>query len=199
MDIYKNILNFFFEVGAAERIQRTGPWVYGVADAETIAEHCYRVAIITFVLATMEKADVTKLTLYSLFHDIHEIRLLDRNSISQRYMETPNSVVDAVRTDQFKPLGDDVFKKFSEVLELSDAEFLLVKDADYIEDGLRAREHAENGMRGMEHWIDEIEGIIQTESAKKLWKHIRTTSSIDWALLAKQTSEEMKRDYLNKK
>lgn len=195
----KNILNFLFETGAIERIKRTGPWIYGVKDPENIAEHCYRTAIITFILATIEKADVYKLTIYSLFHDIHETRLLDRNGISHKYMETPNVVVDKIRSDQFKPLGKDIYQKFLEIIDLSPEEFLIVKDADFIDDGLRAREHSERGNNAMLHWIDEIGSIIQTKSAKELWTQIKDTSFVDWALLAKQTTEEVRNDYHNKK
>jgi putative hydrolase of HD superfamily len=198
-DQYKNILNFLFETGAAEKIKRTGPWVYGVKDPENIAEHCYRTAIITFILANLEGADVYKLTVYSLFHDIHELRLLDRNGISHKYMETPNSVVDAIHKDQFEPLGKEIDDKFGEVFNISDKEFLLVKDADFIDDGLRVKEYTAKGILGMDLWIDEIGSIIQTESAKKLWEHINTTSYVDWVLLAKQSTEEIKKDYFNKK
>ncbi len=202
MDNSIQVLNFLFELGAAERIKRTGPWVYGIKDPENIAEHCYRVAIVTFILASLEKkpqADVFRLTMYSLFHDVHEIRLLDRNGISQRYMATDNAVVDEIRDDQFMPLGKETYENFQRVIDLTEEEFLLVKDADFIEDGLRAKEHTENGFKGMEAWIDDISNIIQTKSAKRLWKDIRKVSYLDWTKTARQTLEEMKVDYLNKK
>lgn len=196
---YKNILKFLFEVGATERVRRTGPWVYGIKDPENVAEHSYRVAIITLVLARLEEADVSKLVMYSLIHDLHETRLLDRNAVSQKYLPTPNKTVDRIREDQFAPLGESIFSLYKEISNLTEEEFKIVKDADYIEDGLRAKELKDRGMNTLEHWLDEITPILTTKSAKKIWKEIKSTSFIQWVLDNKDSSKELKKHYSTKK
>jgi putative hydrolase of HD superfamily len=194
-DQAKNILSFFFEVGTAEEVRRTGLWNFGIKNTENVAEHSFRVAIITFVLASLEGADAYKLTTYSLFHDIHETRLLDRNAISQKYFPTPNEVVEQMRADQFSPLGAAVQTNANKMLNLSPEEFLIVKDADYMDDGLRAKEHVAQGTKDVQLWIDEVGEILQTASAKTLWTHIAEVDINDWWQVLKKTVEEMIEDH----
>ncbi len=70
-------LNFFAEAGLLKHIKRSGWWVAGIKDPETVAEHCFRCAVIGFYLAQMEKVDPYKVVTMTLFNDIHEARIND--------------------------------------------------------------------------------------------------------------------------
>ena len=49
------IANYLFEMGLLKRAKRTGWWIAGIKDPETIAEHSFRTAIIGAMLATQER------------------------------------------------------------------------------------------------------------------------------------------------
>lgn len=55
--------DFIFETGLLKRAKRTGWWIAGVKDPESIAEHSHRTALIGAVLAMMEGADPARVAL----------------------------------------------------------------------------------------------------------------------------------------
>ena len=50
----KELLNFIAEAGMLKRVRRSGWSVLGIKDAETVAEHSFRCAVIGYILASME-------------------------------------------------------------------------------------------------------------------------------------------------
>ena len=43
-----------------KRVKRSGWWVAGIDDPESVAEHSYRTALLGYILASLEGADPTK-------------------------------------------------------------------------------------------------------------------------------------------
>jgi len=64
----RNIVDFIAEAGLLKRIARSGWWVIGIKDQESVADHCFRCAVLGFILAKMEKADPYKVLLMTLFN-----------------------------------------------------------------------------------------------------------------------------------
>lgn len=62
------IVDYFFEAGTLKRAKRTGWWVAGIKDPESIAEHSHRVALISADLAITEGADPAKARASGLRH-----------------------------------------------------------------------------------------------------------------------------------
>ena len=50
-------LNFFAEAGLLKRVKRSGWWVAGIENPETVAEHCFRCAVIGYYIAHCEGVD----------------------------------------------------------------------------------------------------------------------------------------------
>ena len=50
----EGLTNFLYEMGLLKRCRRTGWWVAGVDDPESIAEHSFRAALIGYLLAVLE-------------------------------------------------------------------------------------------------------------------------------------------------
>ena len=63
-------LNFFAEAGLLKKIKRSGWWVAGIKDPESVAEHCFRCALIGYYIAHLEGVDPYKVVLMTLFNDI---------------------------------------------------------------------------------------------------------------------------------
>src|SRR5690349_19840537 len=85
-------------MGALKRAKRSGWWIAGVKDPETIAEHSWRTAVIGSVLAMMEGADPARVALLCTFHDTQETRIGDIPWIGRRYIQTASN--EEVTADQ---------------------------------------------------------------------------------------------------
>jgi putative hydrolases of HD superfamily len=53
----EGLTKFLYEMGLLKRHKRTGWWIAGIDNPESIAEHSFRTAIIGYLLAVMEGAD----------------------------------------------------------------------------------------------------------------------------------------------
>ena len=84
-DIQK-LAHFLYEVGSMRRIPRMHRQILLVDDnADNIASHSYRAAFIGWILAKEENADLYKVVMMCLLHDIGEIRSGDQNWVHKRY------------------------------------------------------------------------------------------------------------------
>jgi hypothetical protein len=72
------IVNFLYEIGSLKRVRRSGWWLTGVLMPESVADHSFRGAVIAFVVAEIEGIDPFRTAVICLFHDLNEIRLLER-------------------------------------------------------------------------------------------------------------------------
>jgi putative hydrolase of HD superfamily len=50
----RQLLNFISEAGMLKRVKRSGWWVLGIKDSESVAEHSFRCAVIGYVIAKEE-------------------------------------------------------------------------------------------------------------------------------------------------
>jgi HD domain len=92
----EGLTNFLYEMGLLKRYKRTGWWIAGIDNPESIAEHSFRTAIIGYLLAVMEGADPARTAALCLFHDTQETRLGDVPSVGKAYVITaPNPEVTA--------------------------------------------------------------------------------------------------------
>ena len=82
----KNVLQLIAEAGLLKKVRRSGWWVVGIKDCESVAEHSFRCAVIGYCLAKMEKADGYLVLLMTLFGDIQEARINDLHKMAQRYL-----------------------------------------------------------------------------------------------------------------
>lgn len=89
---------FLLEMGMLKRAKRSGWWIAGVKDPETIAEHSFRTALIGSVLAMMEGADPARTALLGLWHDTQETRVGDIPHIGRRYLDAADN--QSVTADQ---------------------------------------------------------------------------------------------------
>src|SRR5271167_4261902 len=80
-------LNFFAEAGLLKRVKRSGWWVAGIKDPESVAEHCFRCAVIGYYIAYCEDVDPFKVVTMTLFNDIHEARINDLHKMGHHYID----------------------------------------------------------------------------------------------------------------
>src|SRR5437016_13173167 len=86
-----NIAKYLYEIGQLKRVKRSGWWMAGINDPESIAEHSFRTAILGYILGYLEGVDTMKTATMCLFHDTHEARINDLHRVAKRYINLGNS------------------------------------------------------------------------------------------------------------
>ncbi len=179
----KDISKFFFELGQLKRVKRSGWWVAGIKDPETIAEHSFRAAIIARILAELEGADVNKVTTMVLIHDIPEARINDLHKVGARYIDFKKAEKSAFK-EQLEKLPEKISKEFyslfSELDKKETKEAIIAKDADLLECAIQAKEYLEQNYKDVENWINNVEKGLKTKSAKEILKLVKKGNSNDW-------------------
>ena len=105
-------LNFFAEAGLLKRVKRSGWWVAGIKDPETVAEHCFRCAVIGYFLAYCEGVDPFKVVTMTLFNDIHEARINDLHKMGHYYIDF-KAAEKKVFADQIRGLAPSVNRELT--------------------------------------------------------------------------------------
>ena len=183
-DIVENdIAKFLYEVGQLKRVKRSGWWIAGVKDPESVAEHTFRAAVITYLLARLEGADTGKAVLMALFHDLPEARTNDAHRIVRRYADWRN-VDKKAMNEQSKRLphevGNEVASFFEEFEKEASAEARLARDADLLECLIQAREYQALGYHDVVDWILNAQAALATESAKRIAAECLRTEPKEW-------------------
>jgi len=179
----RNLVDFLFECGQLKRVKRSGWWLIGIKDPETVAEHSFRTAIIGYLLGKLEGADEKKVALMGLFNDLHEARLNDLHKVGQRYIDFKLAETKAFN-EQMRKLPDEIsvelLKMFLDFQGEKSKEAVIARDADLLENALQAREYIKQGYSDAQDWIDNIRKLVRTESGKRLLKEIEKSDPDSW-------------------
>ncbi|MBB1247132.1 HD domain-containing protein [Streptomyces durbertensis] len=169
-------------MGVLKRAKRSGWWVAGVKDPETIAEHSFRVGLIASVLAMMEGADPARAALLGLWHDTQETRVGDIPHIGRRYLDAAkNETVTADQLSAAHPAVRAGGQRIVEEYENGDSpEVVCARDADRLECLVQAVEYREQGYANVQEWIDSSLAGLRTASAKALADAALNMSSVEW-------------------
>lgn len=178
-----DLAKFLYEMGQLKRVKRSGWWIAGVENPESVAEHSFRTAIIAYILAQLEGADSGKVVSMALFHDMAEARINDAHRIVRRYVNL-NNVDKEVAIDQSKRLPSDMAERisslFGELEEGVSPEAKVVRDADLLECLVQAREYQTLGYHDVVDWIFNARAALKTESAKKIAAECLKTEPKEW-------------------
>jgi len=170
---YKTV-NFLFEAGTLRKLARSHRQRLLTDDlSDNIASHSFRVSLIGYILANLERADVSKVLLMCLFHDVPEARSNDLNWVHKKYVKVfENEIIN----DQLVGLPNcgelkEVAKEFN---IRTTKESRIAKDADNIDQVLLLKEYYWAGNREAESWLKSRrqEKLLYTDSAKYLLKLI---------------------------
>ena len=179
----KDIAKFLYETGQLKRVKRSGWWIAGVENPETVAEHSFRTVVIAYILAQLEGVDLEKVVTMALFHDMAEARTNDAHRIVRRYVKWEDVDRKAVE-DQSKRLPDGIAKRmtslFEELGEEVSPEARVVRDADLLECIVQAREYQTIGYHDVADWIFNAQSALTTESAKKIAMECLKTEPREW-------------------
>ncbi|WP_127354105.1 HD domain-containing protein [Actinacidiphila soli] len=175
-------VGYLLEMGALKRSKRTGWWIAGIKDPETIAEHSWRTAVIGAVLAMMEGADPAKVALLATFHDTQETRIGDIPWIGRRYITAAsNETVTADQVADAHPSVADGINAIVHEYENSDSlEVLVAHDADKLDCMLQGLEYLQQGYSAAQEWVDSTRAKLKTPSAQQLANAAQGMSIAEW-------------------
>ena len=179
----KNIVEFIFEAGVLKRMPRSGWSLLGINNAESVADHSFRCAVIGYLVAHMEKVSVYRVLLMTLFNDIHEARITDLHKMAQRYIEAEASE-DASFEDQVSSLPDGINREMTDVRgdyrAQESQESIVARDCDILECLIQAKEYVEHGHKSAALFMTKAPQHLKTDSAKSLWQLAQTMDVNAW-------------------
>lgn len=175
----KPIANFLYEVGMLNRTPRSGFQFLGSGD-QSVAEHSFRTAIISYVLGTMDgTVDVGKMLKEALLHDLGEARVSDLNHVHQKYNDRRQ--LEAVKdVAEGLPFGKEIVHIYEEHENRTTPESILVKDADTLEWIISLKEQVDIGNERALNWIEFAQKRLKTDVARQLAGEIMQTDSNEW-------------------
>lgn len=179
----RKALNFFAEAGLLKHVKRSGWWVAGIKEPESVAEHSFRCAIMAYYIAHVESVNPYKAMTMALFNDIHEARINDLHKMGHYYIDF-REAEKRVFTDQMQNLHTSVKKEMTEFRreyeEQDTSESIVARDADILECLIQAKEYYDNGHTKAKKFFQRAPKHLKTKTAKALWSEIKSWDSGQW-------------------
>ncbi|MFH8580647.1 HD domain-containing protein [Streptomyces zaomyceticus] len=176
------VAHFLYEAGTLKNTRRTGWWMAGIRDPESVAEHSWRTSIIASVIAKLEGADPARAALLAVWHDTQEARTGDVNYLGKKYSGSSDSR--QVTADQTAGMPELLASTVREVVaEYEDKESLeaiCARDADKLECMLQGLEYKAQGYQSAQRWIDNSRGRLTTETGLRLAEELLSHDPLDW-------------------
>ncbi len=156
---------------------------------QNVAEHTVRVMRIALTLAKSEEwADLEKVLLWALIHDLWEVRWVDTNYVSSQYVERDEklAVRDALAWTGFE---NELFPIREEMEARETLEAQIVRDADTLEVEFELKEMIVEWSALAQDFLDQRSKVyprkLFTESAKKMYTELFEANPASWHFNAK--------------
>ncbi|WP_327133546.1 HD domain-containing protein [Streptomyces sp. NBC_01343] len=176
------VARFLYEAGTLKHTRRTGWWMAGVNDPESVAEHSWRTSLIASVIAKLEGADAARAAFLAVWHDTQETRTGDVNHLGKKY--APAGDPQAVTADQTTGMPDVLASAIRELVaeyEAKDSpEAVCARDADKLECMLQGIEYKAQGYANAQRWIDNSRARLTTETGQRLADELLAQGPLDW-------------------
>ncbi|MFD7379122.1 HD domain-containing protein [Streptomyces mirabilis] len=177
------VANFLYEAGTLKHTARTGWWMAGVRQPETVAEHSWRTALIATIIAKLEGADPARAAFLAVWHDTGETRTGDVNHLGKKYTAGEADPRD-ITADQVTGMPGILAEALTELVaeyEAKDSpEAICARDADKLECMIQGIEYKAQGHENAQRWIDNSRGRIVTKAGNALADAVLKTGSLDW-------------------
>ncbi len=179
----KDIAKYLYEVGQLKRVKRSGWWMAGISNPESIAEHSFRTAILGYILASLEECNPMKTATICLFHDVAEARINDFHRVAKRYVDSDAGEAQASK-EQLERLPTHIAENIATLIndyeERETPEGRLAHDADLLECLIQAREYQAQGYADVQDWITNCRAGLKSDSAKCLAEDFLIVEPHEW-------------------
>src|SRR5215210_2319990 len=136
MNANRTLLEVFLEAQMLDRIPRSGYVLRGVAEPESVTEHCWHVLFLVWTLgARIEGIDVFRAVEVALVHDLAELRIGDLPRTSSHYFPegAKKAAEAAAMADILAPLPARAIQLYEEYQQGTSPEARLVKACDKLQ------------------------------------------------------------------
>jgi putative hydrolase of HD superfamily len=177
------VARFLYEAGTLKHTKRTGWWMAGVKDPESVAEHSWRTSLIASIIAKLEGADPARAAFLAVWHDSQETRTGDVNHLGKKYTQgeaDPRDITADQVTGMPEGLAQAVVELVAEYEAKETPEAVCARDADKLECMIQGIEYRDQGYANAQRWIDNSRGRIVTQSGQALADAVLETGSLDW-------------------
>ena len=149
-DLLKGILKLLSAAGRLKQIPRTG-WVVkaGVGNAESVADHSYRVGLAAMILSDLLGLDTLRAVRIALLHDLAESSIGDlipqqvKEGVDKSSME--EEAMHRILQDLPSHIKHLYYEAWKDWVEGASNEARLVHEVDAFEMALQAEEYAQSG------------------------------------------------------
>ena len=172
------LVDLFFEVGVLRHVPRSG-YIFLGTGSEDVAQHSFRVAFMSFVLARMAGADPYRAALLGLTHDLHEARVSDLNYMNQRYVRSDHV---KAQEDALEGTGleDELMSAYREFEARESLEAKVAKDADQLDLLFNLKVELDKGNAFAKDWIESALGRLKTSEAQSIASEMLATDHNRW-------------------
>ncbi|RLJ01709.1 MAG: phosphohydrolase [Candidatus Aenigmatarchaeota archaeon] len=176
------MLEFFETIGKLKDIRRTGWVIKGVENPETVAEHTFRLALMSMIYGMKLGLNVEKMVKMALIHDIGEVHTKD---IPTRFNEDDQPVTNSEKRKLEeegtksvlsllpKKLSEELFKLWFEFENKGSEEARLVHDLDKVEMVLQALEYRREHNLDLDEFFMTADRSISHPLARELFSKIK--------------------------
>ncbi|MBI3318038.1 MAG: HD domain-containing protein [Candidatus Omnitrophica bacterium] len=171
------------EAGILKQVRRSGWWMIGIKNGESVAEHSFRTALLGYLLARLERADPYPVVMMSLLNDLHEARINDLHKVGHRYIDFRAAERKAAleQTGQLPPPIQKELLGFSRELSRQRSEASrIARDADLLECMIQGKEYFDQGRPRAIDWMKRPRRLLKTKSAKALARELARWRSDGW-------------------
>ena len=156
------ILSFIEEIGILKSLPRTGWLIHGIKNGESIADHCYRMTLLSMLLADTlvakgMKLDTEKVMRLSLLHEIAEARIGDipftvLTYIPEEVKEIGERKAVTSMLEKFGSMGEWYQELWEEFEQNETIEAKLVRAADKLELMIQVLEYEKLGYQSLDQF-----------------------------------------------
>ena len=154
------LLDFIEEIAVLKNLPRTGWRFQGIKDGESVADHCYRVSLLSMILADLlnthgVRLDVEKVMRMALLHEVAEARIGDVPFPALEYIpedvkERGEDIAVKSMLEGFGSVGEKYIEIWEEFEGNTSVEGQLVRAADKLELMIQAYEYEKIGYRSLD-------------------------------------------------
>jgi len=177
----KALAKLLFEAGMLKKMRRTGYPFLG-SGGESVADHCFRAALIGYWLALeMEEVDEGRVALLLLHHDLAEARTGDLNYMNKRYCRADEGKALEHATRELPPAMARRIKELTDEFNQGRTlEARLARDADQLDLLIELKEQQDLGNPYAKHWIHYALKRLDTEAGRELAQAVLAADWTDW-------------------
>lgn len=151
-----SLLDLLLELQTLDRVPRSGYFLRGISDCESVSEHTFQLALLVWLLAAEEPAlDRGHAVELALFHDLAELRIGDLPRTATTYLaaEVKHAAERRAAADILAPADPRANALYEEYEEGSSTEALFVRACDKLQLMIKVTVYESWGHRGLaEFW-----------------------------------------------